>query len=104
MRHDILTANLSKTANQAIKHPILKFHTNIHLNLRVPTLIEEALKNGEGTLTDTGAFMCDTGKFTGRSPKDKFTVYDDKTAQTVAWGEINQAFDADKFEALYQKM
>ena len=104
MRHDIPKANFSKTAKQATKHPILKFHTNIHLNLRVPTLIEEALKNGEGTLTDTGAFMCDTGKFTGRSPKDKFTVYDDKTAQTVAWGEINQTFDADKFEALYQKM
>ena len=104
MKHDILTADLSKTAKQTVNHPILKFHPNIHLNLRVSTLIEEALKNGEGTLTDTGAFMCDTGKFTGRSPKDKFTVYDDKTAQTVAWGEINQAFDADKFEALYQKM
>ena len=29
---------------------------------------------------------------------------DDKTANTVWWGDINQAFDADKFEALYQKM
>ena len=104
MKHDILTADLSKTAKQTVNHPILKFHPNIHLNLRVSTLVEEALKNGEGTLTDTGAFMCDTGKFTGRSPKDKFTVYDDKTAETVAWGEINQAFEPEKFEALYQKM
>ena len=104
MKNDILTADLSKTVKQTVNHPILKFHPNIHLNLRVSTLVEEALKNGEGTLTDTGAFMCDTGKFTGRSPKDKFTVYDDKTAETVAWDEINQAFEPEKFEALYQKM
>ena len=74
MKHDILTADLSKTAKQTVNHPILKFHPNIHLNLRVSSLIEEALKNREGILTDTGAFMCDTGKFTGRSPKDKFTA------------------------------
>ncbi|MEA5139499.1 phosphoenolpyruvate carboxykinase (ATP) [Arcicella rigui] len=104
MKHDILTSDFSTTAKPTVNHPILSLHTDIHLNLRVSTLIEEALKNGEGTLTDTGAFMCDTGKFTGRSPKDKFSVYDDKTAETVAWGEINQAFEADKFEALYQKM
>jgi phosphoenolpyruvate carboxykinase (ATP) len=104
MKHDILTADLSKMANQTVNHPILKFHPNIHLNLRVSTLVEEALENAEGTMTDTGAFMCDTGKFTGRSPKDKFTVYDDKTAETVAWGDINQAFEPEKFEALYQKM
>lgn len=104
MKHDILSADLSKTAKQTVNHPILKFHPNIHLNLRVSTLVEEALRNREGTLTDTGAFMCDTGKFTGRSPKDKFMVYDDKTAETVVWGEINQAFESEKFEALYHKM
>lgn len=104
MKHDIITADLSKIAIQIINHSILKFHPNVHLNLSASTLVEEALKNGEGTLTDTGAFMCDTGKFTGRSPKDKFTVYDDKTAETVAWGEINQSFESEKFEALYQKM
>jgi phosphoenolpyruvate carboxykinase (ATP) len=104
MNNNNLATDFSQLANPVINHPTLKFHNNIHLNLRVSTLIEEALKNGEGTLTDTGAFMCDTGEFTGRSPKDKFVVYDDKTAETVAWGDINQAFESDKFEALYQKM
>jgi phosphoenolpyruvate carboxykinase (ATP) len=104
MKHDILTTDLSKIANPIINHPRFSLHSDIHLNLRVSTLVDEALQNGEGTLTDTGAFMCDTGKFTGRSPKDKFIVYDDKTADTVAWGEINQAIDPDKFEQLYQKM
>lgn len=104
MKNDTLTSNFSPIAKPKVNHPTLSLHADIHLNLSVSTLIEEALKNGEGTLTDKGAFMCDTGTFTGRSPKDKFTVYDDKTADTVNWGEINQAFDPDKFEALYQKM
>ena len=48
-------------------------------NLSPAELVEEAIKNGEGALTDTGALMCDTGKFTGRSPKDRFVVKDAKT-------------------------
>jgi len=104
MKHDMLAVDLSKTAKPIVNHPVFKLHGDIHLNLRVSTLIQEALKNQEGVLTDTGAFMCDTGTFTGRSPKDKFCVYDDKTANTVWWGDINQTFDTDKFEALYQKM
>jgi len=104
MKQDIPMADFSKTATPLVNHPHFKQHPAIHLNLSVPTLIEEALQNGEGVSTDTGAFMCDTGKFTGRSPKDKFIVYDDKTTDTVNWGEINQAFDGKDFENLYQKM
>lgn len=104
MKHDILTTDLSKTAPPKVNHPLFNQHPAIHLNLQVSALVEEALQNGEGVITDTGAIMCDTGKFTGRSPKDKFIVYDDKTADTVAWGEINQAFNGDDFDKLYQKM
>ena len=74
------------------------------LNLTPAELVEEALRNGEGTLTDTGALMCDTGKFTGRSPKDRFVVKDENTADSVWWGDINIAFDPQKFDQLHQKM
>jgi phosphoenolpyruvate carboxykinase (ATP) len=67
-------------------------------------LIAAALQNGEGVLTDTGALMCDTGKFTGRSPKDKFLVCDDKTENTVWWGDVNFNFTPEKFDALLNKM
>jgi phosphoenolpyruvate carboxykinase (ATP) len=38
-----------------------------------------------GIVTDTGAVAVDTGIYTGRSPKDKYIVYDDTTKDTVWW-------------------
>ncbi len=73
-------------------------------NLTPTELIEEAVKNREGVLADSGALMCDTGKFTGRSPKDRFIVKDDYTENTVWWGDINIPFEPEKFDALYNKM
>lgn len=73
-------------------------------NLSAAELVEQAIRNGEGTLTATGALACDTGEFTGRSPKDRYIVNDETTADEVWWGEVNIPFEADKFEGLYQKM
>ena len=73
-------------------------------NLSPAELIEAALQNGEGILTDTGALMCDTGRFTGRSPKDKFLVCDPKTENTVSWGEVNIKFSSERFDALLEKI
>lgn len=73
-------------------------------NLSPAALVEEAIKNKEGFLTDNGALMCDTGTFTGRSPKDRFVVKDEKTADSVWWGDINIPFDPAKFDQLHQKM
>ena len=75
-----------------------------HWNLSQSELIEETLKHGEGVLTATGALMCDTGKFTGRSPKDRFVVEDANTKDSVWWGSINIPFSEDNFDKLYQKM
>lgn len=72
--------------------------------LSVPELVEEAIKNGEGTLADSGALAIDTGKFTGRSPKDRFIVDDDVTNETVWWGDINIKISTQHFDLLYQKM
>lgn len=45
-----------------------------------------------------------TGKFTGRSPQDRFIVKDDITRDRIWWGEINKPFDPDKFQQLYEKI
>ncbi len=73
-------------------------------NLTPAQLVQHAIKNGEGVLTDTGALMADTGEFTGRSPKDKFCVADAKTENTVWWGDVNQKFEPAKFDALLNKV
>ncbi|MEM7550163.1 MAG: phosphoenolpyruvate carboxykinase (ATP) [Bacteroidota bacterium] len=73
-------------------------------NLEPAELVTEAIKNGEGVLTNTGALMCDTGKFTDRSSKDRFIVKDRITKDKVWWGDINIAFDEKKFDKLYKKM
>jgi phosphoenolpyruvate carboxykinase (ATP) len=75
-----------------------------HWNLTPAQLVAESIKNGEGVLTDTGALAVDTGKFTGRSPKDRFVVRDAKTENTVWWGDVNIAFAPEKFDALHEKV
>ncbi len=73
-------------------------------NLTPAELTEIALRNHEGQLTDTGALMCDTGKFTGRAPKDRFIVKDAYTSDKVWWGNINQPISEDHFDRLHTKM
>lgn len=87
-----------------IKKSGIQNPNKVYWNLSPAELIEEALKNKEGVLSDTGAIMCDTGAFTGRSPKDKFIVRDKKTQDTVWWGEINFPIEGKYFDQLHQKM
>ena len=75
--------------------------STVYRNLSVPQLIETALKRSEGILTSTGALRVATGKYTGRSPKDKFIVAGALLADKIAWGNVNQPFEAEKFNLLY---
>jgi phosphoenolpyruvate carboxykinase (ATP) len=76
----------------------------VYRNLRSGPLIEHAIRLGEGHLADNGALAAYTGKYAGRAPKDKFTVKDDITADKVNWGDINLPFDAEKFDALFDRV
>ena len=73
-------------------------------NLSPAELVEHAIISGQGMLTDTGALAIETGEFTGRSPKDRFVVCDEKTENAVWWGDINIKFTPEKFDALYNRM
>ncbi|MFY0543962.1 phosphoenolpyruvate carboxykinase (ATP) [Brevibacillus sp. H7] len=75
---------------------------NTHYNLPVAQLVEMAVKRGEGILTDKGALNALTGKFTGRSPKDKFVVDEASVRDKINWGAVNQPISTDKFQALYE--
>ncbi|WCT14082.1 phosphoenolpyruvate carboxykinase (ATP) [Mucilaginibacter jinjuensis] len=67
-------------------------------------LTRYAVENREGLLTDQNILAVDTGEFTGRSPKDRFIVKDDVTAETVWWNDINIPFSPEAFERLQYQM
>lgn len=73
-------------------------------NLTPAELVNKSVESGEGRVTDTGALAADTGTFTGRSPKDKYTVEDNLTRDTVWWGRVNQPFEGAKFDSLVNKI
>lgn len=77
---------------------------NCFWNLSPSELVEDTILNGQGVLTDTGAIAIETGEFTGRSPQDRFIVFDSKTEDAVWWGDVNKKFDAAKFKGLYNRM
>jgi phosphoenolpyruvate carboxykinase (ATP) len=82
------------TLTAALSHPLAKqgiaTDAKIYANLGTAPLVEQALKRGEGQLTKDGALLVDTGKFTGRSVKDKYVVRDSVTENAINWGPINQ--------------
>jgi len=88
--------------------PFLKnlgiFEGTAHWNLSPGELSKIALAKNQATLASSGAIAIDTGEFTGRSPKDKFTVKDEDTENSVWWNNFNIPFDAVKFNGLYNKM
>ncbi|MFV0432282.1 MAG: phosphoenolpyruvate carboxykinase (ATP) [Alphaproteobacteria bacterium] len=73
-------------------------------NLSPEALVEEAIRRNEGKLAKGGAFMMDTGIYTGRSPQDRFVVEDETSKDTVDWGKINQPISPENFERLYNKV
>ena len=76
---------------------------NVYYNYLEPALIQEALKRDEGTLGQGGAFLVTTGKFTGRSPKDKHVVKTPSVADSI-WWENNAAMSPEGFDALHADM
>lgn len=77
---------------------------HVHRNLSTPQLIETALARGEARLASNGALVAYTGARTGRSPRDKFIVKDEQTADRVHWGKVNHPFDANRFQALLDRV
>ena len=73
-------------------------------NLSVPHLVESVILNHEGELSFTGSLSVKTGRFTGRSPEDKFIVKDDITLNSVDWGKINHPISEENFEKILNKM
>ena len=72
-------------------------------NLSKEKLVEECIVNKEAKMSLNGAINVDTGKYTGRSPKDKYFVEENYSKENLWWGEVNQKVDIKVFDELYEK-
>ena len=80
----------------------------IHHNLSYDELFEHENKNEEGTIFKTkygDVFGIDTGKFTGRSPKDKWIVKTpgSESEKNLWWGDVNQPTTPYVFDDILNK-
>ena len=85
--------------NYGIKDPAM-----VYWNLSTPELYEEIARRNEGTLSNHGVILVDTGEHTGRSAKDKAIVREPGSEDKVFWGDVNKDFPQDKFNALKERM
>jgi len=96
---------MTNQGNHSISHTIIaEKNRSIYRNLSPSQLIEMAVQRQEGHLADNGALVVETGKRTGRSPKDRFIVKEPGSEQQIDWGVVNQPFDEDKFDALWARV
>ena len=76
---------------------------NVYYNLSFPELIEHAIRNHEGALCENGAFLAKTGKYTGRTPKDKYVVKEPQYEKEI-WWDNNHPMKPSTFEHLKKKV
>ncbi|TNE32456.1 MAG: phosphoenolpyruvate carboxykinase (ATP), partial [Alphaproteobacteria bacterium] len=91
---------VSTPLNPSLSSQGIDTQAKIHSNLGTPQLIEHALARGEGKLAKHGPLVVETGRFTGRSVKDKFVVRDATTEESINWGAINQPMSPEHFANL----
>ena len=99
---------MNRNSNDLDKHEVSLeaygiIDAKINYNLPVDKLYAICLENKQGTLTDNNVLAINTGKFTGRSPKDRYIVSDDITKDKVWWGEINRPVQSSVYDNYIKK-
>lgn len=78
--------------------------TKAHWNLSPEELQRITVEKGMGKETNNGTLAINTGKFTGRSPQDRFLVKDDYTKDNVWWGKTNKPISPENFDFLQSEI
>jgi phosphoenolpyruvate carboxykinase (ATP) len=99
MSTPVFTLPIEKLIRLGLKHT-----DSIRYQCSPEELVQDTIRIGEGVLNDTGALLINTGEFTGRSPKDKFTVKDEITADTVNWNDFNIPIEEKYFDIVKKKI
>lgn len=74
--------------------------SQVHHNLCAARLVKKSLERGEATLSSTGALSVETGKYTGRSPYDKYIVDSPAVHDRIHWGSVNRPIDRRVFNRI----
>ncbi|MBM0868175.1 phosphoenolpyruvate carboxykinase (ATP) [Staphylococcus auricularis] len=90
------------TYTNKIKELITKESSQFQLTTN--ELYYKIIQNNEGELTQSGAINARTGKYTGRSPKDKFIVAEPSYKDDIDWGDVNQPIEETTFLNLLDKV
>ena len=78
--------------------------SQVHHNLCAARLVKKSLGRGEATLSSTGALSVETGKYTGRSPYDKYIVDSPAVHDRIHWGSVNRPIDRRIFNRIKEDM
>lgn len=78
--------------------------SHVYRNLSPAVLTEMALKTEDCKLTDKGALLVETGKYTGRSPKDRYVVDEPTSTDKINWNNENKKISEEAFERIYGKV
>lgn len=82
----------------------LKNLGHVYHNLPVAILIEHAVARGEGVLAANGSLCVKTGKYTGRSPHDKFIVQEENNKDEIHWSKMNVPIAEGNFDRLFRRV
>lgn len=104
MQMRYMAPNTLTIAAEQLQHSGFSDDLTIHFQLQPEELIQQTLDRKQGSLSDTGALVVNTGTFTGRSPDDRFFVKDNITENSVNWNNFNIPIDEKYFYQLKEKM
>src|SRR5688500_6365496 len=76
----------------------------LYSHLSIPELVESSIQRKEAILSNTGSLSVETGKFTGRSPDDRYIVKDNMTTKTINWGKVSHPISEENFKSIFERM
>jgi len=82
----------------------LRKQCNVFKNLNYKSINAIEHSSNIGKFTSNGTYCIYTGRFTGRSPNDKYFVQDENTKNIIWWGSVNQPVTSTQFQNLFKKV
>lgn len=103
MSHFVAPGQVTHTVSKFMETPFdFLSHPGCKRNMSYDEMHDEVVARGEGRVLEkeNGVVLVDTGKFTGRCPKDRYIVDAGKAHDNVDWGNVNLPISQDTFDTV----